>query len=94
MTNAEFNDVYQRYLGRFEEMFGDLDFDQVVQHKGKLIQKLRYDDFVEKWSEFKRLEDYLREVMTKGATLNDEINRTYKELSAYVLETAKDFVMM
>lgn len=94
MNHTDFYDVYQRYLARFDEIFGELDFDAVVQHKGKLIQKLRYDDFVEKWSEFKRLEDYLREVMTKGATLNDEINRTYKELSAYVLETAKDFVMM
>ena len=94
MSNGDFDDVYKRYLARFGEMFGELDFDQVVQHRGKLIQKLRYDDFIEKWTEYKRLEDYLREVMTKGATLNDEINRTYKELSAYVLETAKDFVMM
>jgi len=94
MSNGDFDDVYSRYLARFGEMFGDLDFDQVVQHQGKLIQKLRYDDFVEKWSEYKRLEEYLREVMTKGATLNDEINRTYKALSAYVLENAKDFVMM
>ena len=87
-------DVYRRYLARFEEMFGELDYDEVVQHQSRLIQKLRYDDFVEKWAEYKRLEVYLREVMTKGATLNDEINRTYKDLSAHVLETAKDFVLM
>jgi hypothetical protein len=94
MSKDDFVDVYRRYLGRFEEMFGDLDFEQVVQHRGKLVKKLRYDEFVDKWSEYKKIEEYLREVMTKGATLNDEINRNYEELSAYVLQSPKDFVTM
>ncbi len=94
MSRDDFIDIYRRYLGRFEEMFGDLDYNESVQHRGKLIQKLRYDEFVGKWTEFKRIEEYLREVMSKGATLNDEINRTYFELSAYVLETPKDFVLL
>lgn len=94
MKRDDYLDVYLRYLSKFEDMFGELDFDEVVQHRGKLIQKLKYDDFVIKWTEFKKIEEYLREVMSKGATLNDEVNRTYQELSANVLETPKDFMTL
>lgn len=93
MSN-EYLDVYKRYLTRFEQLFGEADFDQSVSHRGKLITKLKYDDFVTKWAEFKRVESYLREVMSRGATLNDEVNRTYDELSAIVLENPKDFMLM
>ena len=94
MTSSDFIDIYRRYLTSFQEIFGDLGYDDPVQYKGMLIQKLRYDEFVTKWTEYKNTEEYLRDVMSKGATLNDEINRTYRELSAYVLETPKDFVML
>jgi len=90
----DYLDVYTRYLSRFESLFDDMDFDSVVQHQGKLIKKLRYEEFVDKWTEFKQIEEYLREVMTKGATLNDEVNRNYAELAAHVLETPKDFILL
>ncbi|MCU0664569.1 MAG: hypothetical protein MUC50_19865 [Myxococcota bacterium] len=94
MSAFDYLDVYRHYLVRFEENFGNLEFDEIVQHRGQLIQKLRYDEFVVKFSEFKKIEEYLREVMSKGATLNDEINRTYRELSYNVLETPKDFLAL
>jgi len=94
MSRDDFIDVYRRYLAKFEDLFGDLDYSEVAQHQGKLINKLRYDEFVVKWTEFKRIEEYLREVMSRGATLNDEINRNYLELSAFVLENPKDFVLL
>jgi len=90
----DYLDVYRRYLSKFEQLFDDVDFDSVVQHQGKLVKKLRYEEFVEKWTEFKQIEDYLREVMTKGATLNDEVNRNYADLAAHVLETPKDFMLL
>jgi hypothetical protein len=93
MTN-DFVDIYRKYLSKFEELFGGVGFDETVRHKGKLIKKLRYDDFVAKWNEFKKIEVYLKEVMTRGATLNDEVNRTYAELSAAVLENPKDFMLL
>ncbi|MDJ0764207.1 MAG: hypothetical protein QNJ97_14590 [Myxococcota bacterium] len=94
MSKDDFIDIYKRYLSKFEGLFGDLDYSEVAQYRGKLINKLRYDEFVLKWNEFKRIEAYLREIMSKGATLNEEINHTYNELSAYVLETPKDFVLL
>lgn len=94
MSKDDYLDVYRHYLSKFEQKFGESDFETVVQHQGKLIKKLRYEEFVAKWTEFKQIEDYLREVMTKGATLNDEVNRTYAELSASVLETPKDFMLL
>jgi hypothetical protein len=93
MTN-DLIDIYRRYLSKFDELFGALGFDETVRNKGKLIKKLKYDDFIIKWNEFKKIEAYLKEVMSKGATLNDEVNRTYAELSATVLENPKDFLLL
>ncbi|MDD5308996.1 MAG: hypothetical protein PHU25_16910 [Deltaproteobacteria bacterium] len=92
MSSEDYIDIYKRYLEKFENAFGPLSFEEFAKHGGQLIKKLRYDEFVVKWTELKKIEDYLREVMTKGATLNDEIYRTYRELSAYVLEKPKDFL--
>jgi hypothetical protein len=90
----DYVDIYKRYLTKFDELFGALSFEETVRYKGKLIRKLKYDEFVGKWNEFKKIENYLKEVMTKGATLNDEVNRTYAELSATVLENPKDFLLL
>ncbi len=94
MSQHEYVDVYKRYLKKFDDQFGVVEFDQSVSNHGKLIRKLRYDEFIDKWKEFRQIEDYLREVMSKGATLNDEVNRTYDELSATVLENPKDFMLL
>jgi hypothetical protein len=94
MNERSYADIYRHYLAKFEELFGTLDFGDVAQHRGQLIQKLSYNDFVAKWQEFKQLDDYLCEVMSKGATLNDDIHRNYLALSAHVLETPKDYMTM
>ena len=93
MSQQESLAVYKRYLKKFEDKFGEVDFEQPVQNQGKLIFKLKYDDFMTKWKELKSIESYLKETMTKGYTLNDEINRSYAELSATVLENPKDFML-
>ena len=59
MSSDEFIDVYRRYLNRFDERFGEVDFSESVQHEGKLIQKLRYDEFAVKWGEYKKIEEFL-----------------------------------
>jgi hypothetical protein len=94
MEDGNITEVYSRYLRRSEKLFGPLDVGQVAQHRGKLIQKLAYSEFVEKWNEFKKLETYLCHVMSTGATLNDDIYRKYLELSALVLENPKDFMTL
>ncbi len=92
MSTDDYLDVYRSYLAKFEKLFGDLDFSETVRYENRLIQKLRYEEFVQKWNEFKQLEGFIREMMTKGATLDDEVNRTYRDLASHVLQTAKDFL--
>lgn len=94
MSEQSYTDLYRRYLTKFEKLFGDLDFGEVGQHLGQLIKKLTYDEFIEKWEEYRQLDTYLCEVMSKGATLNDDIYRNYLELSAHVLEKPKDYMTM
>ena len=87
-------DIYNHYLGKFEDLFGQLKEGEFAQHQGRLIQKLSLDEFSKKWKEYKQLDDYLCEVMSTGATLNDDIYRNYLELSAQVLERPKDFMTL
>ena len=94
MSEHSYADIYRHYLTKFENLFGALDFGEAVQYRGQLIQKLSYIDFIERWKEFKQLDDYLCEVMSKGATLNDDIHRNYLELSAHILERPKDYMTM
>ena len=94
MEDSNLTDVYKHYIRRSEKLFGALDVGQPAHHRGRLIQKLGYEDFVEKWNEFKKLESYLCTVMSTGATLNDDLYRRYLELSALVLENPKDFMTL
>jgi hypothetical protein len=94
MSDNSYEDVYDHYLVKFKKLFGKLDCGETVQYRGQLIQKLDYEDFVDKWKEFKGLDTYLFNVMSKGATLNDEIYRQYQSLSAQVLEKPKDFMTL
>jgi hypothetical protein len=87
-------DIYAHYLSKFEDLFGPLNVGEVAQHQGRLIQKLSYDEFAKRWKEYKQLDDYLCEVMSTGATLNDDIYRNYLELTAQVLESPKDFMTL
>ena len=94
MSETSYADIYRHYLTKFEKLFGELDFGEVGQHRGQLIQKLTYEEFVDKWKSFKQLDDYLCEVMSKGSTLNDDIYRNYLELSAHILENPKDYMTL
>ena len=94
MNDSTFEDVYNHYVAKFEKLFGALESGATVQYRGQLIQKLDYGDFVKKWKEFKDLDAYLCNVMSKGATLNDDIYRTYQGLSAQVLEKPKDYLTL
>jgi hypothetical protein len=92
MSTDDYIDVYRRYLSKFEELFGDIEFNETVRYRSRLIKKLRYDEFVQTWTEYKQIERFMREMMTKGATMDDEVNRTYQDLSHHVLQNPKDFL--
>jgi hypothetical protein len=89
----EYIDLYKEYLTRFEEQFGNIDFEEMVQNRGRLIKKMKYDDFVKSQKELEQLENYLKEVMSNGFTLNDEVNKQYLNLCAAVLVNPKDFIL-
>ena len=92
MSTDDYIDVYRRYLSKFEELFGEIEFNETVRYRSRLIKKLRYDEFVQTWTEYKQLERFMRETMTKGATMDEEGNRTYQDQAAQVLQSPKDFL--
>jgi hypothetical protein len=89
--SREYLDIYDNYLRTFEDKFGKMDVGQPVRNEGRLVKKLTYDDFCTKWVEYKKLEEYLRDIMSSGHTLIDAVEVEYRELCAAVMEKPKDF---
>lgn len=87
-------DIYDRYLNTFKEKFGEAAFGELVRNEGYLVKKMTSEEFDVAWSELKRTEEFLRETMSRGNTLSDDVERQYRELAAEVLEKPKDFKIL
>jgi len=70
---------YRAYLQRFEDGVGACEFGAYAKHKGRLIKKLRYDEFEGKWREFLEVAKAYNEIMTRGDTINDVLVKILRE---------------
>ena len=58
----DFNPEYQDYLARFEEHHGSTELGAFVKQRGRLVKKLRYDEFEPIYREFKDVSQFLDEL--------------------------------
>jgi hypothetical protein len=72
---------YRAYLQRFEEQLGPCEFGEYAKLRGRLIKKLRYDEFEKKYSEFGEVEKAYGEILARGDTINDVIVKVLRERS-------------
>lgn len=70
---------YRAYLQRFEEKFGPVDFGGYAKHHGRLIKKLRYDEFEMKFREFQEVDKAYGEIIARGDTINDVVVKILRE---------------
>jgi hypothetical protein len=85
MAEEDYLDEYRGYLGRFEGVAGERDFGEFVKHRGRLVKKLTYDEFVARWTEYSKLKTAYDETFQRGDTINDAMVRILKERSAELM---------
>ena len=70
---------YQGYLERFEGTIGPCEVGAYAKHHGRLIKKLRVEEFTAKWEEFVEAQRTYKEIEERGDTMNDVLVRILRE---------------
>jgi hypothetical protein len=83
--DSELKEAFRQYLARFESEVGPKDFGQFGTWERRLLKKLRYDEFVVKWKQFKEMEKILEGIMERGDTINDAILLAHREVAAELI---------
>jgi hypothetical protein len=73
-------DEYKRYLARFDQAVGqEVEFGAYAKYKGRLVKKLRYDEFEAKWNEYNQVDVAYAEILERGDTINDVMVKILRE---------------
>jgi hypothetical protein len=79
---------YQEYLGRFESEYGDSDFGVFVKHRGRLVKKMRLDEFEPVYREFSDIARSYFDSLDRGDTINDVVVKVLRERAIELLVTS------
>jgi len=82
-------DEYRAYLQRFDRLVGDVDFGTPAKWKGRLVTKLPYEQFETRWTELKKFESAYQEIMARGDTVNDSLQKVLRDRAAELLLETK-----
>lgn len=85
-TEADLVQEYREYLERFEAQLGDSDFGAFVKHKGRLIKKLRYDEFEPLYQEYFEVAKAYYESLDRGDTINDLVVKLLRDRATDLLK--------
>jgi hypothetical protein len=85
MAEADHVTEFREYLIRFEASAGPCEFGEFVKHRGRLVKKLNYDEFGDKWAEFVKLRDAYQGIFERGDTINDAMVRILRERAAELI---------
>ena len=83
--DSDLKEAFRQYLVRFDAEVGPKEFGQFGTWERRLLKKLRYDEFVVKWNQFKEMEQVLDGIMTRGDTINDAILLAHREVGAELI---------
>ncbi|MDX9999791.1 MAG: hypothetical protein RBU30_00705 [Polyangia bacterium] len=81
MTNEELVKAFREYVGRFDEEIGPKEFGQFGTWERQLVKKLKYDEFVEKYKQYKEMEEVLEGINERGDTINDVMVHALREVA-------------
>ncbi len=77
--SSDLVEEYRLYLQRFDDVLGPCEFGAYAKHHGRLIKKLRYDEFEGKWAEFAEADKAYAEILERGDTINDILVKILRE---------------
>ncbi|MSP16216.1 MAG: hypothetical protein EXR73_06310 [Myxococcales bacterium] len=70
---------YRTYLERFDATLGTCEIGGYAKHRGRLIKKLRFDEYVEKFREYREVDELLKGIFERGDTVNDTVLKLLRE---------------
>jgi hypothetical protein len=76
---------YRGYLERFEALAGPGEFGTFVKHRGRLIKKLRYDEFEPRYGEYLEIQAAYQDSLARGDTLNDVVVKLLRDRASELL---------
>jgi len=79
------HDQYRRYLERAERVFGRGEFGSYAKWRGRLIRKLRLEEFESAWKELVVAGHAYEEILTRGDTINDALQKLLAERATDLL---------
>ena len=79
---------FESYLQRFEEAVGDVDFGAFVKHGGRLVQKMRFEEFEPVYREYFQLAKSYFSSIDRGDTINDVVVRMLKSRASELFLTS------
>ena len=78
-TSSDFVKEFREYLTRFEAEHGDTDFGAFVKHRGRLVKKLRYEEFEPMYREFNDMAKSYFDSLDRGDTINDVVVKVLRQ---------------
>ena len=76
---GDFAAEYREYLERFESTLGPQEVGAYATHRGRLIKKLRYEEFLPRWKEYREAEELYRSILERGDTINNVLVKVLRE---------------
>ena len=85
MSDVDVIEEFKEYVRRFDEALGVKGFGEYGTWNGKLVKKLKYDEFVGKWKEYKKFDALYQGILERGDTVNDIVLKTLRDYAAELL---------
>ena len=79
---------YEEYLARFAEKIGDVGFGSFAKFNGKLIKKLRYEEFEPLYEAYAKAFRHYEESIERGDTINDLVVKTVRDRATDLVMTS------
>jgi hypothetical protein len=86
-SEDEILNEYREYLERFDAAAPGTEFGAFYKHKGRLIKKLTYEEFVGAYNEYSQIARAYIDSMDRGDTINDVIVRLVRDKANELLKT-------
>ena len=81
-------DEFKKYLARFDEKYGDQDFGSFVKYEGRLVKKLRFEEFEPVYAEYYDVAKTYFDSIDRGDTINDVVVKLVREHAIELLLTS------
>ncbi len=70
---------YKDYLARFDAIGPGIEFGGFAKRNGRLVKKLRYEEFETKWTEYQQVARAYSQILERGDTINDVLVKVLRE---------------